>query len=110
MHKINWVDQHADERMCESSSVQDGCNEAMSICRNKSRNATLMKRLLLALIAVYRYAISPMLGRRCRFFPTCSEYAENALRKHGLGKGSWLALHRLCRCHPWNPGGYDPVP
>ena len=110
MHKINWVDQHADERMCESSSVQDGCNEAMSICRNKSRNATLMKRLLLALIAVYRYAISPMLGRNCRFHPTCSEYAIEAIQRHGALRGGWMAAKRVGRCHPFNSGGYDPVP
>ncbi|HMW17735.1 MAG TPA: membrane protein insertion efficiency factor YidD [Accumulibacter sp.] len=69
-----------------------------------------MKHLLLALIAIYRYAISPMLGRRCRFWPSCSEYATVALQKHGAGKGSWLAVTRLCRCHPWNAGGFDPVP
>ncbi|HPT49731.1 MAG TPA: membrane protein insertion efficiency factor YidD [Accumulibacter sp.] len=69
-----------------------------------------MKRLLLALIGFYRYAISPMLGRRCRFFPSCSEYAAEAVRKHGVARGTSLAVVRLCRCHPWNPGGFDPVP
>ncbi|WP_186406188.1 membrane protein insertion efficiency factor YidD [Candidatus Accumulibacter aalborgensis] len=69
-----------------------------------------MKRLLLALIGVYRYALSPMLARRCRFFPSCSEYATEALEKYGARKGTRLALHRLSRCHPWNPGGFDPVP
>lgn len=69
-----------------------------------------MKRLLLALIALYRYAFSPMLGRRCRFFPSCSEYAADALQKHGLGRGCRLAIQRLLRCHPWNAGGFDPVP
>lgn len=69
-----------------------------------------MKHLLLALIAGYRYAISPMFGQRCRFWPSCSEYAADALRKHGVGKGTWLAVNRLCRCHPWNAGGFDPVP
>lgn len=82
----------------------------MLLSQNKGWHAKPMKRLLLALIAVYRYAISPLLGRNCRFFPSCSEYAQHALCKHGVGKGSWLALNRLCRCHPWNPGGYDPVP
>jgi hypothetical protein len=69
-----------------------------------------MKQLLLALIAFYRYAVSPMLGRRCRFFPSCSEYAAEAVEKYGAIKGAGLSLHRLCRCHPWNPGGFDPVP
>ncbi|HNM27462.1 MAG TPA: membrane protein insertion efficiency factor YidD [Saprospiraceae bacterium] len=69
-----------------------------------------MKHLLLALIGLYRYAVSPMLGRRCRFFPSCSEYAAEAVERHGAGKGAALALHRLCRCHPWNAGGFDPVP
>lgn len=69
-----------------------------------------MKSLLLGLIAVYRYAISPMLGRNCRFMPSCSEYASEAIHRHGSVRGSWLALRRVLRCHPWNPGGYDPVP
>ncbi|HRF72590.1 MAG TPA: membrane protein insertion efficiency factor YidD [Accumulibacter sp.] len=69
-----------------------------------------MKQILLALIGLYRYALSPMLGRRCRFFPSCSEYAAEAVDKHGAGKGTILALQRLLRCHPWNPGGFDPVP
>jgi putative membrane protein insertion efficiency factor len=73
-----------------------------------------MKRLLVAplvaLIRVYQYAISPMLGSRCRFEPSCSEYAVGALKRHGLLKGSWLAVRRIGRCHPWHPGGYDPVP
>ena len=69
-----------------------------------------MKLLLLALISFYRYAISPMLGRRCRFFPSCSEYAVEAIQKYGALKGIRLVLSRLSRCHPWNPGGFDPVP
>ncbi len=69
-----------------------------------------MKHLLLALIAFYRYAVSPMLGPRCRFFPSCSEYAAQAIERHGTRQGAVLAVRRLCRCHPWNPGGFDPVP
>jgi uncharacterized protein len=69
-----------------------------------------MKLLLLALIRFYQYVISPLLGRRCRFFPSCSEYAAEAVHKHGASKGAGLALKRLSRCHPWNPGGFDPVP
>ena len=69
-----------------------------------------MKPLLLALIRFYKYVISPLLGRRCRFFPSCSEYAAEALEKHGALKGARLGLKRISRCHPWNPGGFDPVP
>jgi putative membrane protein insertion efficiency factor len=69
-----------------------------------------MTRILIAFVAAYRYALSPMLGRSCRFHPSCSEYAQEALERHGALRGSWLALRRVGRCHPWHPGGYDPVP
>jgi uncharacterized protein len=69
-----------------------------------------MRRVLVLLIKAYRYAVSPMLGERCRFHPSCSAYAAEALERHGAGRGLWLAGARLCRCHPWHPGGYDPVP
>lgn len=69
-----------------------------------------MSRFLLALIHVYRYSLSPLLGPNCRFFPSCSDYALQAIDKHGAGYGSWLALKRIARCHPWHPGGFDPVP
>lgn len=69
-----------------------------------------MKPLLIVLIRCYQYAISPLLGRRCRFLPSCSEYTTEALRKHGVCKGLALGGKRICRCHPWHPGGYDPVP
>lgn len=65
---------------------------------------------LIALVRIYQYAISPMLGRSCRFEPTCSTYAIAALQRHGAAKGLWLAVKRVGRCHPWHPGGYDPVP
>ena len=70
----------------------------------------MIKSLLLGLIGLYRYGISPMLGRTCRFHPSCSEYAMDAIRAHGALRGTWLALTRVGRCHPFNPGGYDPVP
>ena len=69
-----------------------------------------MKLLLLVLIRFYRYAISPLLGRRCRFYPSCSEYAAEAVEKYGALKGAKLGFKRLSRCHPWNTGGFDPVP
>ena len=63
-----------------------------------------------ALILAYRYALSPLLGPRCRFYPSCSAYALEAVDRHGALRGLWLAVRRLGRCHPWHPGGYDPVP
>jgi len=69
-----------------------------------------MKTLLLFLLRAYQLVISPMLGQNCRFYPSCSHYAMEALRVHGAAKGSLLAAKRVCRCHPWNDGGVDPVP
>lgn len=69
-----------------------------------------MTRALIAVVAAYRYALSPMLARSCRFHPSCSAYAQEALERHGALRGLWLALRRVGRCHPWHPGGYDPVP
>ena len=65
---------------------------------------------LVLLIKFYQLCISPFTPPSCRFTPTCSQYALEALRKHGLFKGSWLALRRILRCHPWGGSGYDPVP
>jgi hypothetical protein len=69
-----------------------------------------MNGLLRAIITLYRYCISPMLGSHCRFYPSCSAYALDALRLHGTLQGELLTRKRLCRCHPWHEGGYDPVP
>ena len=69
-----------------------------------------MKTLLLWLIRVYRYAISPQLGNHCRFYPTCSCYAHEAISKYGTWRGGLLSIRRLLRCHPFHAGGYDPVP
>ena len=69
-----------------------------------------MKALLLLLLRAYKLGISPYLGQNCRFYPSCSEYATEAIREFGALKGSALAGRRLCKCHPWHPGGLDPVP
>lgn len=69
-----------------------------------------MKWVLMAVVQLYRWVISPLLGPRCRFYPTCSEYALTALRHHGAVKGGWLTIKRIGRCHPGNEGGFDPVP
>lgn len=69
-----------------------------------------MRTILILLIQIYRYTVSPVLGQRCRFEPSCSMYAIGALREHGAIKGTGLAAWRLCRCNPFNHGGYDPVP
>jgi len=68
------------------------------------------RRTLLAAIRVYQLTLSPWLGRQCRYLPTCSAYAAEAIERFGPLRGSWLALKRLGRCHPWGGSGYDPVP
>ena len=75
-----------------------------------ARTATMPARLLIVPITGYRRVISPLLGARCRFAPSCSEYAVTALAEHGAARGLWLAVARIARCHPFHPGGYDPVP
>jgi putative membrane protein insertion efficiency factor len=69
-----------------------------------------MKYVLMAMIRLYQSTISRFLPPSCRFYPSCSHYGHEAISKYGAFKGSWLALKRLSRCHPLNPGGYDPVP
>jgi uncharacterized protein len=70
----------------------------------------LPRRLLAALIRGYQRILSPLLPPSCRFYPSCSQYALEAVTRHGALKGGWLAARRLARCHPFHPGGYDPVP
>jgi len=69
-----------------------------------------MKRVAILIIRFYQVAISPLMPARCRFIPTCSQYAIEAYQKHGFWKGTWLTLKRLSKCHPFHEGGYDPVP
>lgn len=84
------------------------CNESwdkfVSVCKRVAAFP------LIVLVKFYQYCISPLKPPCCRFTPTCSQYALQALRKHGPIKGSWLALRRILRCHPWGGSGYDPVP
>ncbi len=74
-----------------------------------SRRAPV-RRALLAVVGFYSRAVSPALPPRCRFYPTCSAYAAEAIERHGAARGSWLALRRILKCAPWHPGGLDPVP
>ncbi|MDY6906234.1 MAG: membrane protein insertion efficiency factor YidD [Thermodesulfobacteriota bacterium] len=69
-----------------------------------------MKYVVITGIRFYQLAISPMVGPACRFYPTCSQYAYTAVKRHGTVKGLWLAVRRIAKCHPFHPGGYDPVP
>jgi putative membrane protein insertion efficiency factor len=69
-----------------------------------------MRNILMALIRVYQLCLSPMLRPSCRYYPSCSCYAHTAIEQHGVWRGSWLSLRRILRCHPFTPGGYDPVP
>ena len=69
----------------------------------------IIETILISLIRFYQLFISPLLGNNCRYYPTCSQYAIEAIEKKGIIKGSWMAVKRICRCHPWHDGGYDPV-
>lgn len=79
-----------------------------------TRGLTVLRSLpalvLVALVRAYQLLVSPLLGPTCRFYPSCSSYAVQALRRHGALRGSWLTVRRLARCNPWNPGGVDHVP
>ena len=70
---------------------------------------TFIKTIIISLIRFYQLCISPLLGNNCRYYPSCSQYAIEAIEKKGIIRGSWMAVKRICRCHPWHDGGYDPV-
>ena len=69
-----------------------------------------MKTLLTGAIRGYQYLIRPLLGANCRFYPSCSDYSMQAIERHGVARGAWLTVRRIGRCHPYHPGGFDPVP
>ncbi len=83
----------------------DACRRRTDLDANR-----LIDRLLIAALRFYKRWLSPLLGQRCRFVPTCSEYAMTAVERYGALKGSWMAARRIGRCQPFHPGGYDPVP
>ncbi|MCF7976676.1 membrane protein insertion efficiency factor YidD [Lamprobacter modestohalophilus] len=70
----------------------------------------IVNRLVRGSIRAYQLFLSPLIGNHCRFYPTCSQYAIEAVEQHGVMRGVWLGIRRLLRCHPWHPGGVDPVP
>jgi len=90
------------------------CQRMLYLIYPRSRTSrpgdTAMKQALLLLIKCYQLCFSPFFGGQCRFYPSCSAYAAEAIDTHGALKGTWLAILRLLRCHPWHPGGVDPVP
>ena len=69
-----------------------------------------MKPLFLFLLRGYQFAVRPLIGANCRFYPSCSDYAMEAIERHGALQGLWLATRRVAKCHPYHPGGFDPVP
>lgn len=90
------------------SATQRGI--ARFIAATVDRAATALRVIVLLALRGYSYFISPLLGNHCRFYPSCSHYARQAVERHGVIVGVWLGLKRLARCHPWQAGGVDPVP
>ena len=92
------------------SAKQDGRTDLAVRAIPAPRGPGVIARVLMAAVIAYRRFISPLLPPRCRFEPSCSAYALEALQVHGAARGLWLAVARIARCHPFHPGGYDPVP
>lgn len=74
------------------------------------RSLNFLAEIMISAVSLYRMTLGSVLPNSCRFNPTCSAYARDAIRTHGPGRGTWLSLQRILRCHPFHPGGYDPVP
>jgi putative membrane protein insertion efficiency factor len=97
----------------ETLRLKSGMNmpgDVREAASSGERGSGLMAMILLATLSLYRKVLSPLLGSACRFEPSCSRYASDAIRKHGALQGSWLAARRISRCHPFHEGGFDPVP
>lgn len=90
------------------NTIRDGSEHASA--EDAAGKLTLAQRIVSGLLSYYKACISPILPSACKFYPTCSEYAKDAVRLHGVKRGSWMALKRLGRCHPFTRGGFDPVP
>jgi putative membrane protein insertion efficiency factor len=89
---------------------EDALSEDGPSAEDEAENSTFVVRLALGAIGFYQRFLSPLTPPSCRFYPTCSHYAFGSIRRFGLLRGGWLGLKRLCKCHPFHPGGYDPVP
>lgn len=87
-----------------------GCCRRSPRAAKRESDDVVLRAALIGAIRFYQKFISPLFPPRCRFYPTCSSYAAEALDRHGVLRGSWLTIRRLSKCHPWHPGGYDPVP
>lgn len=74
-----------------------------------AQKPSLLSQIFLGIIDTYRYLISPLIGQHCRYYPSCSAFTREAILEHGALKGGWLGIRRICRCHPYHEGGYDPV-
>lgn len=97
---------HVDESSDDTKPPRHGLSRGLSQLLQLPR--ALLSLVLVVSIRGYQIFISPLLGQNCRFTPTCSAYAIGAIRKHGPIRGGWAGIRRILRCHPWNPGGYDP--
>ena len=97
---------------CCGYGGSDGCRNVRGTPRSEKTvvASMIIRRAVVALLTLYRYTVSPMLGPCCRFHPSCSDYSRQAIMAHGLARGGYLTVRRLLRCNPWHPGGHDPVP
>jgi hypothetical protein len=95
--------------LAASAALLRGRHPVLHVARRRPA-APAMQTVLIALLRFYKLAVSPMLGNRCRFYPSCSDYAREAIQYHGAARGTYLAARRICRCHPFSAGGIDLVP
>ena len=95
---------------CKEPRVGSDSDRPVAAGSARPRGPTALQRLAVAVLRAYKSTISPLLPPACRFVPTCSVYARVAIERHGVGRGAWLAATRILRCHPFSPGGVDPVP